>query len=280
MHLLLILALSLVFLVRNLKPFFHWIPFAVSAVFAVHFIFSANTAYSTLWKDERISSDFHNLIHEDALKQNRRFITVGGYQTNGLNWAWYNYINNKFKLPNLQVSDYYTNNDDYILYKAGDYAKNRLLYDSLYTDKFSEITLGRRKTIKPACTVLHKTGIASPQHCTEEYFGFFESFETDSFFMHSCLVEAELLLVSPVKAPQLYFVCSVSDSSGETIIYQSSALHWFRYSFDSNQEVLKPAFWTPCIKKIPARFSIYLWNPKKIAFQILNADLSVKLSED
>ncbi len=278
MHLVLLLSLSTAFLLRREKAVFYLIPVATALIFSTHFLISANLKYSTLWKCERMSDEIYEMLRADLERDGREFISIGGYHTTSLIWAWYNY-GRIDKLPNLNHANHGRECEDYYIFKGGLYSGSRNYYDSLYADPYSGITLGKRKSPVPMKLVLEKTFTDSDLGgmTTDEYIGFFESVNADTFSLRHWRVELSLSLQSPEYSPLLHMVCSSSDSKGGLISYQASPLHHIQAVFDGDK--FRVSLCSPADEREHGRFVVYLWNQGRAAIKVEKAMLRIYLSD-
>ncbi len=279
MHLILLLWLSMLFILDKLHARFHYLAYAFSIFFLVHFVFHMNLGYTTLWKDEGISKEFWNKVHDQTSDTNGiKDPTIGGYHMQSLQWAWYNY-QEKDKLQNLQFADYYSNYEDFIMYVRGDFDLNRNLYDSVYTDRWSNITLAKRKSIHRTVDVYQRTDINSPSTCNDEFFGFYETSRADTLGGQCFLIETQFNLQTLRKAPRLHLVCSLSDSAGGNILYKNSPLEWLQAAFLSPYGTTSVKIWIPHDAKDAKKMLVYLWNVDKIPFQLKRGSIKIRVSD-
>ena len=279
MYLILLMALSMIFVLDRLDVRLHYIASVFSLVFMVHFVFHLNLGYATLWKDEGISKVFWNKVHEQTIDwKGIKNPTIGGYHMQCLQWAWYNYTE-RDKLQNLQYEDYYQNNEDFMMYVRGDYELNRSQYDSVYTDSWSNITLAKRKQSLMTLPFYEHQNISSKSDCKDEFFGFFETGRADTLVGKTYLIEAGFNLQTLRQCPRLHFVCSLSDSAGNTLLYKYSPLEWLQSSYQSDSDTTNIKIWISKVPKETKSMVVYLWNVNKIGYRLRNGWIRIGVSE-
>ncbi len=275
MYLIVLLWLSVVFIADALPKRWSFAVGLMAFFFVLHIIYSANLSYATLWKSERISKTCWDKVHDDILKNP----SIGGYHMQSLQWAWYNY-HEKDKLQNLQYDDYFSNQEDFILYLPKDYCKNRSLYDSIYADPYSGIVLAKRKQsfILTPCFESIDINAVSNDKAPIEFLGFYQNEAADTLNPHAYVMECRFQLQSHYSNPPLHIVCSVTDSIGQILSYTASPLEWIQANY-LYSESLYVKISIPPISPHAKCLKVYLWNILKQDYVLSKGSFSLKMAQ-
>lgn len=239
------------------QPVAALLPFAL---LPVHFLFSVNFIYSSLWREEHYPSSFFEKVKQEN-KEYMYQTGIGGYGIQRLVWAYYNYDDGG-KMNLLQTDDFPCYDYDYLIFSEDMVVKAGADYEVLEADPYSGLHLLKHKK-QPEKILWREFYVNSVDTDEREYFDFYRE-SADSLHGESIAVELKLNISSPSRPFVAHVVSAISDEKDQLLRYQSIQLDWLSDGWQENE-----FHHTLYFLNIPAearQVVVYLWNIEKVPY--------------
>lgn len=245
-------------------------------VIPIHFVFTMNISYSSLWKNENIKPEVFDKVWDD-MKASNRIPTVTGEHIYKLIWLYYNI---KHGEPLIQINhDSYPNTfDDFILSTKEDAPLFSSDYNLMDVNNDSGIHLFKRKLFCASKNVLTIAGNGSKEFTENELFPIIQ--DTTILRSHPFLkIRAKFELKSKSPSPACLFGVKILDSASNTLKYIYMDLGWLGRK--QQQKQLYDLRFTLMLNEPKAhRLKIYLWNTRKTPVQLSNYSIEIEEVEN
>ena len=266
---------SIIFTISSLNKIFSEKRLVISVLpflfFPIHFIQSSNLSHSKLWIDEGIPTRYYSQIAADS-KENENLYTIGGYRMRKIAFAFQNY-SNKGQLNQIQSSHYPEYLSDYQIVIKKTAEDWDLYYEELDYDPVSELSLLKRKeklTYRP----LVDGKLTEAQVIQKEYFPLFKG-KVDSLSGRSLLINTSFKIKSDAAPLHVWVIAEIKNAQGKKSSYETILLEWNKKHWIEDDNEFKASMFIYDIAEDADRISLYLWNVKKVEYEI--SDLQYRI---
>ncbi|MFC2110981.1 hypothetical protein ACFLQ5_00865 [Bacteroidota bacterium] len=233
----------------------------------IHLFINLNLSHSSYWNSECLPESFYKIVEQQSLNKQIK-PTIGGYLMRELCWNYWDFRNGG-KVNKIQTSDFPGNIADFQISSEDNLLKFRDEYDILETDKYSKLSLLKRKKSLQKERLISLNDINTSGQINDEFFGFYET-DTDSLIGKKLLISYDLSVISKVEAFNAFVVISLSDKHNNSLRYIYYSLYRAKTIWSGEKSNLNICLYVPELSKESHYLTSYFWNVDKLPFEINN----------
>jgi hypothetical protein len=182
-------------------------------------------------------------------------------------WAWYNYLSGG-KLTPVLFNYKPVLSADYLIYDFNNKKKPDRLYSEILFDKNSGLSLMKRKSPVKKSVLQEKVISNTPLVFADEYLYLLET-SIDTVSCDGFLVELDFEIESNANPFEGVIVCELRDSTGTKIQFEALDLYQLQPEWKKGANKIHHSLLLSPLAENPSLLLIYIWNNRKVDFQIL-----------
>lgn len=239
--------------------FFRWAS-ALLLVLPVRSVVTANMDHTLLWPEQSVPERFVEEVLEEQ-RHAARPLVIGGHHQLALSWPMQAMMMG-LQAPSLQVYGFPQGMHDLRIADVRQISAARIGYTVLDSAMGPRLWLLRKE---PSLMLHASPGKQVPASASASEFVELQRFDPVMFRDSTWLITTEVVLATAFPDPDLRLVLDVSDSAGNKLIYDATAISAERRTWDKDT-----VRWARSMAAMPTASSavLYFYNPRKLPITI------------
>jgi hypothetical protein len=238
----------------------------------VQFFLRLNLTNLSFYISDNIPHRFYDKVYADWIP-GKLPPTIGGYKGRHFCWSYLDFRNGG-KVSNVYSSTYPGYETDFQIVDVKENPDWLNYYDSIDYDKYSGRHLLKRKIPLAKVFISASPPFGTKGKISPDFFLFCQA-KVDTLAGKTLFVTYDMTIESDVKPFVAWIVATVSDSSGNNLLYERIPLDWLRTEWKGSNSHFVNVMFLSDLPPAAFRLDTYIWNMEHAPFTIRNGKVSI-----